>query len=80
MTDTIEKVYFTLKESAQDIGITECCLRDRAKRFGIIDKENRKRFKIMFNRKQVEKLKLIHLMITVNGLKDWKIKELLKTV
>ena len=77
MTDTIEKRYFTLKEAAQEIGVTTHCLRDRGKTFNIIAFNRGHGDRVRLTRENVDKLKLIHNLITVNGLKTWKIKELL---
>ena len=77
MTDTIEKRYFTLKEAAQEIGVTTHCLRDRGKTFNIIAFNRGHGDRVRLTRENVDKLKLIHNLITVNGLKTWKIKEIL---
>ena len=77
MTDTIQKRYFTLKEAAQEIGVTTHCLRDRGKNLNIIAFNRGHGDRVRLTRENVDKLKLIHNLITVNGLKTWKIKELL---
>ena len=77
MTD-IPKRYYTLKEAAEEIGATTCCLRDRGKIFGLIPFNRGFGEKVKLTRDDVDTLKLIHNLITVNGLKTWRIKELLK--
>lgn len=77
MTDTIQKRYYTLKEAAQEIGTTTCCLRDRGKTFNLIAFKRNQGHRVKLTRKNVDTLKLIHNLITKDGVKTWKIKELL---
>lgn len=75
MTDSIPKVYYTLKELSQMFGISQQAIMQRCKSYDIHIK--RKPFPARIHTDEVDKLKLIDSLIKDDGLKRWKIKEIL---
>lgn len=80
MEKQIEKVYFTLKEAAEIMNISVHCVRDRCKTFGIIGNKTRHRnsFVIRLSIRELLLLKKIHDLITIEGMRGWRVKDVLK--
>lgn len=76
--ETIEKIYFSLKEAAKEIGVSESCLRFRGHKFNIFLNGHNKGHRIRLSRKQIDDLKLVDMLVRQFGMRDWKIKELLR--
>lgn len=76
MTDTIQKVYFTIPEVADKLGIAQSHVRHYIKEFQIEPKGKRYTLKRL-NDEQVILLGIIHHEAKSEGRKYYKIKELL---
>lgn len=71
----IKKIYYTLSELSHMFGMTPQGVLKRCETYDI--RIRRRPYPAKIRVDQLDRLKLIHVMLNVEGLQPWKIKELI---